>query len=859
MNLAPGTRIGPYEVVSMLGAGGMGEVYKARDTRLDRVVAIKFSTTELGEQFEREARAISALNHPHICQLYDVSADYLVMEFVDGKPLTGPLPLGKALQYAGQILDALHAAHTQGIVHRDLKPANILVGKQGVKLLDFGIAKRLAIGPEAGVTRTGTLKGEVTGTLEYMSPEQIQGQSIDARSDLFSFGCVLYELIQGRQAFAGATAASVIGSILEREPPALDAPPPVARVVRTCLAKDRDQRFQTALDLKRNLEWSLEPRERSPVRSRSTLLLGAVCVTLASSLAFVLLRSGASPEVEYTATRLTFDTGLTTDAAISPDGRLIAFASDRSGEDHLDLYVQQTTGGPAVRLTNTAGDDHEPTFSPDGSTIVFRSEREGGGLYSVPTFGGDARLLSHGGHDPRFSPDGRYLAYATVRHDTDTFAVSGLCYVMPAQGGQPRLVSPRFRSAVGPTWITDKTLVFLGVPPVVDVLGLTWWTTDIENPQPRAFPTLPRSARGAASNPASRELAFVSSATGDIGGVWTVPFDPTNTSAVGARHRITLGTGEGVRIALAAGGLIAHARTDRTVNVWSLPLTGDAEPTQVTFDADDKALPTLSDDGRYLAYVSNLSGNRHVYLRDLVAGRTTAVTTSPQDQSHPLFTAHGSRIAFAEYPTGTPFKVFSQPVSGGIAQLVAEPADARFDQLTDDGRYVTWHGGSEPVIRVLDLTTNTKAIILRAQPRSIFQPRVSSDGRWITFLVKADETDSRIYAARFRGTESIPSSEWIQLTKGDSGDDKPRLTADRRRLFFTSVADGHRCIWVQEVNQETLRPIGSAKAFHHFHSARRSLARVFENLQEIAIGGDRLIFNMAETTGNLWLLRPERH
>src|SRR6202171_5701016 len=197
MSLSAGSRLGPYEILAPIGAGGMGEVYKARDTRLNRIVAIKVSKTEFSERFEREARAIAALNHPHICQLYDVGPNYLVMEYVEGTPLKGPLPLEKAVEYAGQILDALDAAHKKGITHRDLKPANILITKQGIKLLDFGLAKQT--GPikqaDATVTRGLTGQGQILGTLQYMSPERLQSQEVDARSDLFSFGLVLYEML----------------------------------------------------------------------------------------------------------------------------------------------------------------------------------------------------------------------------------------------------------------------------------------------------------------------------------------------------------------------------------------------------------------------------------------------------------------------------------------------------------------------------------------------------------------------------------------------------------------------------------------------------------------------------------------
>ncbi len=262
MPLPPGEKLGPYEILAPIGAGGMGEVYKARDTRLDRIVAIKVSKEQFSERFEQEARAVAALNHPHICQLYDVGPNYLVMEFVEGAPLKGPLPLEKTVEYAAQILDALDAAHQKGITHRDLKPANILVTKQGIKLLDFGLAKQAVRLGEDDVTKALTDQGQIVGTLQYMSPEQLQGKEVDARSDLFSFGCVLYELLTGKRAFDGTSAASVIAAILEREPAPLEIARPLDRVVRRSLAKDPDQRFQTARDLKAALAWALESSHR---------------------------------------------------------------------------------------------------------------------------------------------------------------------------------------------------------------------------------------------------------------------------------------------------------------------------------------------------------------------------------------------------------------------------------------------------------------------------------------------------------------------------------------------------------------------------------------------------------------------
>src|ERR1700680_93118 len=268
MPLSPGDKVGPYEILVPIGAGGMGAVYKARDPRLDRIVAIKFSSTQFSERFERETRAIAALNHPNICQIYDVGPNYLVMEYIEGESPKGPLPLDKALEYSAQIADALDAAHTKKITHRDLKPANILVTKQGLKLLDFGLAKidnPVTVNDQT-MTLGLTAKGQILGTLLYMSPEQIQGQDIDARSDIFSFGLVLYELLTGKRAFEGSTAASVMGAILERPAPSIIAIAPAAvdRVLKRCLEKDPEKRWQSARDLKAALELVAQPAAPAP-------------------------------------------------------------------------------------------------------------------------------------------------------------------------------------------------------------------------------------------------------------------------------------------------------------------------------------------------------------------------------------------------------------------------------------------------------------------------------------------------------------------------------------------------------------------------------------------------------------------
>src|SRR5512132_1675716 len=285
MSLSSGSRLGPYEIVEAVGAGGMGEVYKALDTRLERTVAIKVVPEHLSkdedvrQRFEREAKTISSLSHPHICALYDVGSqdgvEFLVMEFLEGETLTdrlarGPLPVEQLLRYSIEIADALEKAHRQGIIHRDLKPANVMLTKSGVKLLDFGLAKAVAaVTPNSSMTALPTVApnltqaGTILGTFQYMSPEQLEGKEADARSDIFAFGAVLYEMATGRKAFEGKSQASLIGSILRDEPAPISTvqpmtPPALDRVVKTCLAKDPEDRWQTARDVLLQLKWIQE-------------------------------------------------------------------------------------------------------------------------------------------------------------------------------------------------------------------------------------------------------------------------------------------------------------------------------------------------------------------------------------------------------------------------------------------------------------------------------------------------------------------------------------------------------------------------------------------------------------------------
>ena len=433
MPLEPGTSLGPYTIEAPLGAGGMGEVYKATDTRLDRTVAIKVlpehvaADPDLKQRFEREAKTISSLNHPHICTLYDIGSqngiDFLVMEFIEGDTLAqrlekGALPLDQALQIAIEIADALDKAHRQGIVHRDLKPGNIMLTKAGAKLLDFGLAKLRKPGTvgadnfSAATTQSEplTARGTILGTLPYMAPEQLEGKDTDARTDVFAFGAIVYEMVTGRRVFTGDSQASLIGAILKDEPVPVQmlaptAPRALVRLVDACLAKDPDDRWQAVADLKRQLEWTLEVgsiadattavgaklgRPTTALRGiRAATLFAVVVVT---ALAFWLGQASSPSTIDRQ--RLVFDIELLLDArlmtsggvppsvAVSPRGDVVVYSARQGGVDRL--YLRPLAEPEATPIPGTEG-GWAPFYSPDGEWVGFFAA---GDLKKVPLSGG---------------------------------------------------------------------------------------------------------------------------------------------------------------------------------------------------------------------------------------------------------------------------------------------------------------------------------------------------------------------------------------------------------------------------------------------------------------------------------------
>src|SRR5947209_409843 len=453
MALAAGTRLGPYEIVAPIGAGGMGEVYKARDTRLDRSVAIKILSEDFAKngqlkiRFEREAKTISQLNHPHICTLYDVGENYLVMELLEGETLDerlarGPLPIEEVLRYGIQIAEALDKAHRQGVVHRDLKPSNIMLTKSGAKLLDFGLAKSQSsvLSPQSATEHKPlTQEGTILGTFQYMAPEQLEGEEADARTDIFAFGEVLYEMASGKRAFEGKTRTSLIAAIVSGEPAPLSRVRPVApaaleAIIRRCLAKNPDARWQCAADLK----WELlrvqqEPATSRPVRiSRLPWIVTAAALIAAAVLAVMVFRPNApSRPIRFSVTAphgwtyaVNYNLG---PPAVSPDGRYMAFAAMDEGGARVMLWLRDFAATEAVPLPGTDGAGF-PFWSPDSKSIAFFG---GGYLKRIDVGGGSPQIIC----PASFGRGGSWSV-----NDVIIFSPGGSSplYQIAATGGTPR-------------------------------------------------------------------------------------------------------------------------------------------------------------------------------------------------------------------------------------------------------------------------------------------------------------------------------------------------------------------------------------------------------------------------------------
>jgi Tol biopolymer transport system component/predicted Ser/Thr protein kinase len=898
-----GQTISHYRIEEKLGEGGMGVVYKARDTRLDRFVALKLlpadkvADPERKRRFVQEAKAASALNHPNIITIHDIDqadgVDFIAMEYVDGKALERLIPrngmrLSEVLKYAIQIADALARAHAAGIIHRDIKPANIMATSDGhVKVLDFGLAKLAEAISEDSQAPTETMKvddtprtgeGVILGTVAYMSPEQAQGLKLDARSDIFSFGSVLYEIVTGRRAFEGATKISTLSAILHKEPtPAHDvipeAPRDLEKIIARCLRKDPNRRFQHMADVKVALEELKEESESgkleagAPAAGRPGFTVSprwaAVALTaiLVAGTAWWLTRpKAAAPGKAPGLVRLTSDSGLTTDPALSPDGKLLAYASDRAGEGNLDIWVRQVSGGEAIRLTHDPADDREPVFSPDGSKIAFRSEREGGGIYVMSALGGEARRIARLGRRPRFAPDGSQIAYSVGEGQ---LAAAGKSYVVSSDGGQPRQIQADFFSAFAPIWSPDgKHLLFDGTRDSSPA-DFDWWVVPSDGGTPvktGAYGIL-RQHKLAGSIPSlwigEENYIIFAARTGDTQNLWQLTISPKTWQVNGVPRQLTFGTALDVQPSLAAGH-IAYAVLSGNTNLWGLPIDANAgkvlgEIGRLTESADSDMWPSISTDGNKLVFNRIVGGLRSLWLKDLQTGKERLLVSGPPPAGvgGPQITDDGSKVVYDRFEK-TPTALYVTPTSGGEAERVCE--DCRVATgWSHDGKRIMYELLAARAVVLVDVASGQKTEILKHAKFGLSRGRFSPDDRWISFHT-ITPTTRRIFVAPFHGAAVIPEDQWIPITDGQAMDRYAGWSPDGNMLYFLSERDGFRCIWAQRLDPATKHPLGAAFPVRHFHTSRRSLMTIVDPYNMgMSVAIDKLVFSMVERTGNIWM------
>jgi serine/threonine-protein kinase len=751
MPLSAGIRLGPYEVLSPIGSGGMGEVYKAWDTRLDRTVAIKTSKVEFNERFEREARAVAALNHPHICQLYDIGPNYLVMEFVDGAPLKGPIPLDQALALAIQLADAMDAAHRKGITHRDLKPANVLLTKSGVKVLDFGLAKverarGVGIGEET-VTQSPTREGTILGTLQYMAPEQLQAKEVDGRADIFSFGCVLYEMLTGKRAFDGANAASIIAALMERPAPSVSevAPAALDRVVKRCLEKDPDDRWQTARDLKAELVWiagggTEVPRqaEALPAKKKNVLWVlvtgGLMAMT---ALAAWMLKPAPVRAVSRTVISLSPDEHLTNlnspAVAISPSGANVVYVASR-GSGSAQLFLRPLDALKAEPIAGTEGAT-APFFSPDGQFIAFFAA---GKLKKAAVAGSEVITLCDtcGGMGSRggaWGPNNNILFQKTL----------GTFLEIPASGGTPRQLRAVTKYPVWrwPQLTPDGgTVVFAGA-----VGGFS-----VGNSASIAVAAL--SGARAEKDLIPGGTAPRVATTGDLiyaqnGTLMAVPFNSKRLELAGSPAPVLEGVRESLfgaaQYDLSAGGTLVYVpgglQVSMSLLVW-VDRNGNEQP--LAAPARVYNFPKLSPDGRRVAV--GVTDAASVWLYDMTRDGLSRATIGGTLDTNPVWSPDGKWLVFSSDRTG-PVNLFwqhsdgsglaerlttspSAPVPGGRAPTVAS-------SWSPDGRTIAFVERNAETGQ--DIWTvgfgDRKAQPFLATRSNETAPVFSPDGHWIAY------------------------------------------------------------------------------------------------------------------------------
>ena len=895
-----GRTLGPYEITEKIGEGGMGAVYKARDPRLDRSVAIKVlpaakvADPDRARRFEQEAKSASALNHPNIITIYEINRadgrDFIVMEFVAGETLAelighGRLPLADALKYAVQISEALGAAHAAGIVHRDLKPANIMVTGQGlVKVLDFGLAKLVepASGSDAEVTVTAPLRterGVVVGTAAYMSPEQAEGKRVDARSDIFSFGAVLYEMVTGRRAFVGESGASTMAAILtmEPEPPSSlvrELPAEFERAVLRCLRKDPQRRWQTVADLTVALQdlWDdVTSGKGLPVavaparRTRRVWILagslGLVALLAVAAGAWWLLRPEAPP-LSFALERLTFDNGTAFSPTISPDGNLIAYASDRDGA--FSLYLRQSGARQAIPLTDPGIRAWYPSFSPDGLKIVYRSERDGGGLFVRDALSGPSGAemkLVDGGELPKFSPDGTSIAYLAPATLTGRAALR----VVAAGGGVPRHLQPGIvaiwpAAAAGhqpPLWSPDGKDVLVRGMRGSDPKTRAWWIVPADGSEAVALEGVPAEPRWLARCALAwrgDDIYYLEGEPINGSTFWRMRVARRPWRVVGVPEKLASYSGVVANASASARGRMVFALQTQETNVWSVKRQGGTEagygPLEpVTADSNGKAGLTVAANGSRLAYSTYGppgQANVELHLREMASGRESLIAGSGTwPLLDPTLSADGSKVAYRDLEGGT-FVI--RIAEGGSIVRVQGCEGCSF--------HAFFPNPAEALVKISDRLMRHRLAgggqVLLAQVQSVVDVALSPDGRRLAFTRAREDGTAALYETDITRPPSPPSS-WRLVAADRNYLGSPAWSPDGEQLYYVSQRDGFPCVWVQPVAADGALA-GASTAALHLHGGNGLYGRS----TRVRVTADRLFVLLSQLKGDIWAVDLER-
>jgi len=773
-----GKTLSHYEILEKLGEGGMGVVWRARDTRLNRTVAIKtLPADKLADEgrkrrFIQEAQAASALNHPNIVTIHEIASedgtDFLVMEYVDGKTLGQLIPrrgmrLDELLRYAIQTADGLAKAHAAGIVHRDLKPGNIMVTGDGrVKLLDFGLAKLTEPSQPDEDSRTRTIQpntedGAIVGTAAYMSPEQAESKPVDARSDIFSFGAVLYEMATGTQPFQGDSKLSTLSAVLREnpKPPSQivpEVPRELERIITRCLRKDPARRFQAMPDLKVALEELKEESESGttemaagrvaalPSRTSSKMLLAVAAVVLlaAGGAAWFLLRPAAKPLPPMRSVPLTTYAGSEQHPTFSPDGSQVAFQWNGEKQDNWDIYVKLVEGGAPLRLTTNPAPDITPAWSPDGRQIAFIRDA---GLYSISPLGGPERKLTEvHAHAPSWTPDSQWVLFSSAQNEGSLHSIFRLSM---STGELRKVTSPPPQTNPGDGDIGSA------VSPDGQTLAFTRWVGTVADiyVQPLAGGPARRLTKvsqqmGGLTWISNREIVFCRGVFG-VGSTWRLASDgksepePVPGVLDGARDPAIVYPPKGpVRL--------AYSRSVTDFNIWRMEIATEAnghvrtvsEPAAVVASTRADISPQFSPDGKRIAFASDRDGFREIWVAASDGSNPVQLTTlKSQRCGTPNWSPDGRQIVFDSLASGNNDIWIVGSQGGSPKRITTEPSDDARASWSHDGRWIYFRSdrsGSQQIWKIPSSEPYQPAV--QVTRNGAFEAKESVDGKTLYYV-----------------------------------------------------------------------------------------------------------------------------